>query len=32
MTGLYDARRIGLRVLCGGTVQIYAIFALSERD
>ena len=32
MIGLYDSRRIDLRILRGGTAPIYAIFALSERD
>jgi hypothetical protein len=32
MVGLYDAHRIDLRVLRGGTAPIYAIFALSQRD
>jgi hypothetical protein len=32
MVGLYDARRIDLRVLRGGSAPIYAIFALSQRD
>jgi hypothetical protein len=32
MVGLYDARRIDLRLLRGGSAPIYAIFALSQRD
>jgi hypothetical protein len=32
MVGLYDARRIDLRILRGGTSPIYAIFALSQQD
>lgn len=32
MIGLYDSRRIDLRLLRGGTAPIYAIFAMSERD
>jgi hypothetical protein len=32
MIGLYDSRRIDLRILRGGTSPIYAIFALRERD
>jgi hypothetical protein len=32
MVGLYDARRIDLRVLRGGSAPIYAIFTLSQRD
>jgi hypothetical protein len=32
MIGLYDSRRIDLRVLRGGSAPIYAIFALSQRD
>lgn len=32
LIGLYDSRRIDLRLLRGGSAPIYAIFALSQRD
>jgi hypothetical protein len=32
MIGLYDSRRIDLRLLRGGVSPIYAIFALSQRE
>jgi hypothetical protein len=32
MIGLYDSRRIDLRILRGGTSPIYAIFELRARD
>jgi hypothetical protein len=32
MVGLYDSRRVDLRLLRGGSTPIYAIFALSQHE